>query len=200
MTLEQIKAAVAAGRTVHWSNDGYDVIRDNVGQWLIIYRPNRHCIGLTHADGVTMNGRPDEFYLAPLDHQTPFSGKQDALNRLWDWFVVQKQPPGTADTGFCAYRGPGGCRCGIGLLIPDAEYPAEGIVGAINELLDGGAEDHEKPAVAKLFERAEQDPAFLLSVQHAHDDAQGEGDDEFYPVVEQNLRKLAETHYLAIPA
>ena len=38
MTLEQIKAAVEAGKTVHWANTGYEVIKDNIGQWFIVHR------------------------------------------------------------------------------------------------------------------------------------------------------------------
>jgi hypothetical protein len=63
MTLSEIKAAVEAGRTVCWHNSGYRVIKDNLGQWLIIFIPNQHCVGLTWRDGVTLNGKPEEFYI-----------------------------------------------------------------------------------------------------------------------------------------
>lgn len=68
MTLEQIKAAVEAGKTVHWANTGYVVIKDKIGQWLIIWDHGgrqENAIGLTHKDGVTMNcNSPDEFFIA----------------------------------------------------------------------------------------------------------------------------------------
>ncbi len=64
MNLQEIKDAIAAGKRVCWSNHGYDVILDNVGQYLIKCSFNNHCIGLTHLDGVTMNGEPDEFFIA----------------------------------------------------------------------------------------------------------------------------------------
>ena len=64
MTLEQIKGAIALGLSVKWSNDGYDVIQDSLGQYLIKYRPNGHCIGLTRSDGITMNGEESQFYVA----------------------------------------------------------------------------------------------------------------------------------------
>ena len=64
MTLEEIKAAVLAGKTVHWMNTGYVVVRDSKDQWLIKFLPNDHCVGLTHRDGTTVNGRPEEFFLA----------------------------------------------------------------------------------------------------------------------------------------
>lgn len=69
MTLEEIKAAVEAGKTVHWSNDSYVVqkfiLRDGGEQWLIKCLNNQSCIGLTHADGVTMNGKEAQFYTDP---------------------------------------------------------------------------------------------------------------------------------------
>jgi hypothetical protein len=67
MTLEQIKAAVEAGQTVHWANSGYTVVKDRIGQWLIVWDlggRSEHCIGLTWLDGITMNGAPEEFFIA----------------------------------------------------------------------------------------------------------------------------------------
>lgn len=72
MTLEEIKAAVDAGKTVHWANDGYRVIKDRIGQYLIAYGEGTsyaNYIGLTWVDGVTLNGKPSEFYLG-LDKVT----------------------------------------------------------------------------------------------------------------------------------
>lgn len=66
MTLDEIKAAVERGETVHWVNHGYTVIKDSIGQWLIAYlpgTPNENYIGLTWADGVTINGREDQFFI-----------------------------------------------------------------------------------------------------------------------------------------
>lgn len=64
MTLDEIKAAVRAGKKVHWASDNYVVEVDRIGQWHIICLSNRHYIGLTWTDGVTMNGREDQFYIA----------------------------------------------------------------------------------------------------------------------------------------
>lgn len=63
MTLEEIKAAVLAGKTVHWANEGYKVLHHK-GQWDIVCTWNGHAIGLTWRDGVTVNGKPEEFYVA----------------------------------------------------------------------------------------------------------------------------------------
>ena len=70
MTLNEIKSAVDAGKTVHWVNPGYIVLHDqthNCDQWLIAWnygRQDANFIGLTWQDGVTVNGKPDEFYIA----------------------------------------------------------------------------------------------------------------------------------------
>jgi hypothetical protein len=63
MNLDQIKTAVLSGLTVHWANPRYRVIRDRLGQWLITCTGGS-TIGLTWADGVTLNGKPEEFFTA----------------------------------------------------------------------------------------------------------------------------------------
>jgi len=64
MTLEEIKAAVDAGQTVHWANTGYVVHKDRLGQYLITYLPTGSCIGLTNREGHRLNGKEAEFFLA----------------------------------------------------------------------------------------------------------------------------------------
>lgn len=63
MTLDEIVAAVDAGRAVRWANGGYHVIRGATGELLIWCEFNDNCIGLTWQDGVTLNGRPEQFYI-----------------------------------------------------------------------------------------------------------------------------------------
>jgi hypothetical protein len=62
MNLEQIKAAVDAGQTVHWANRGYCATKDSLGQYLIVHQDG-NAVGLTWQDNVTMNGKPEEFYV-----------------------------------------------------------------------------------------------------------------------------------------
>ena len=62
MKLAEIKQAVLNGERVHWSNNAYDVIYTFDNSWLIRCNLNDHCIGLTHLDGVTLNGDGDQFY------------------------------------------------------------------------------------------------------------------------------------------
>ena len=63
MNLAEIKASVEEGHTVHWASKAYRVIKDNLGQWLIKCDMNGSCIGLTWRDGVTMNGREEQFFI-----------------------------------------------------------------------------------------------------------------------------------------
>lgn len=74
MALSEIKQAVDSGETVHWASRAYRVIHDvhedkggdksrDIDQWLIICDFNGSCIGLTHRDEVTMNGREDQFFI-----------------------------------------------------------------------------------------------------------------------------------------
>ena len=62
MTLEQIKAAVKSGQRVCWAAPNYVVAcRNDV--WTIRCTSNGHCIGLTWADDVTINGKEEDFYI-----------------------------------------------------------------------------------------------------------------------------------------
>ena len=63
MKLQDIKAAVLAGKAVHWKNGAYEVIRDGVGQWFIRCCLNGSLSSLTWADGVTMSEKPEDFFL-----------------------------------------------------------------------------------------------------------------------------------------
>ena len=65
MTLQEIKVAVMAGHTVHWANTAYIVkYAPAIDEFLIHCLLNETCIGLTWRDGVTMNGREDQFFMA----------------------------------------------------------------------------------------------------------------------------------------
>ncbi len=64
MTLEDIKAAVDAGHTVHWANTDSVVHRDRLGQYLITYVPNGSCIGLTDRSGQRLKGEEAQFFIS----------------------------------------------------------------------------------------------------------------------------------------
>lgn len=63
MTLDEIKAAVESGHKVHWKHTGYEVIGSG-DDMLINCVQNDNCIGLTWTDGVTMNGKAADFFVA----------------------------------------------------------------------------------------------------------------------------------------
>lgn len=64
MNVQQIKSAVLSGKKVFLDNNLYSVIcSEKTQQWLIVCAANGHCIGLTHRDGVTLNGNPEAFFI-----------------------------------------------------------------------------------------------------------------------------------------
>jgi len=65
MTLAEIKTAVQEGKKVHWSNSLYTVEYDNYTKDYNIICTNGYCIGLTWRDGITMNGKEEDFYIEP---------------------------------------------------------------------------------------------------------------------------------------
>ena len=111
--------------------------------------------------------------------------QQDAFNKVWDWFVVQKHPPSRYD-GPCAYRGKNGNRCAIGLLIPDADYNPSCELNTIEELYGG-------PLIPDLGLPLD----FLTSLQEAHDLAYP--GDQFTGIITVALEQVAEKYNLTIP-
>ena len=63
MNLQEIKAAVNAGKTVYCCNRSYQVIKDNLDQWFIVCGFNDYCTALTEVDGKTLNGLEAEFFV-----------------------------------------------------------------------------------------------------------------------------------------
>jgi hypothetical protein len=61
MTLDEIKQAVDNGGIVYWTNRGYRVIKDNLGQYLIKHHSG-DCVGLTWRDGVTLTTDEKHFF------------------------------------------------------------------------------------------------------------------------------------------
>lgn len=67
MNIAEIKSAVDAGQSVHWTNEGYRVHRDALGQYLITYLPNGSSIGLTDRSGTKLNGDEASFFVSRPD-------------------------------------------------------------------------------------------------------------------------------------
>ena len=64
MNIAEIKAAVDAGKSVHWSNTGYRVHKDSLGQYLITFTRNDSTIGLTNRAGTKLNGQEEDFFVS----------------------------------------------------------------------------------------------------------------------------------------
>ena len=65
MTLKEIKNAIDAGKTVCWANDNYRVIKGRLGYligWDIGGRGENYT-SLVQKDGVSLNGRSEDFYI-----------------------------------------------------------------------------------------------------------------------------------------
>jgi hypothetical protein len=61
----EIRRAVDEGLTVYWTNPGYRVIPgDGCEGYFIRCMQTGHCISLTHADGLTLNGDEADFFIA----------------------------------------------------------------------------------------------------------------------------------------
>lgn len=67
MTIDEIKAAVDAGKTVHWANEGYVVHKDSIGQYLITFEPNGSTVGLTDRTSTQLNGESQLFFVSRPD-------------------------------------------------------------------------------------------------------------------------------------
>jgi hypothetical protein len=62
MNLEQIKKALKNGLKVYWENDGYEVLKDKLGRYLVVFRHNGYTVGLTDLNG-NLQGNPNKFYV-----------------------------------------------------------------------------------------------------------------------------------------
>lgn len=62
-SVDGIKGAVDKGWTVYHQSLAYQVIKDKFNQYMIKCTQNGYCIGLTWADGKTLNGKLEEFFL-----------------------------------------------------------------------------------------------------------------------------------------
>lgn len=63
MTLEEIKSAVDAGKTVHWSNERYIVVKDAYGEYYITDKHNGFTNGLVRRDTGKMVDKEEDFYV-----------------------------------------------------------------------------------------------------------------------------------------
>lgn len=63
MRLDEIKQAIDEGKRVFMENRNYEVIRKESGKYYILSHSTGFMIGLTMADGVTMNEEESRFFI-----------------------------------------------------------------------------------------------------------------------------------------
>lgn len=101
MNIAEIKAAVDAGLTVHWANEGYLVHKDDLGQYLITHQPGGSTIGLTNQRGDKLNGNEAEFFIARPDLGVTIHcsacGREDVMRDCWATWNAELQLWETAD-------------------------------------------------------------------------------------------------------
>jgi len=66
MKLNEIKEAVDKGLTVLWKQNNYRVVKWTNGYY-VVCTDNNNAIGLTHRDGITMNGNEEDFRILKED-------------------------------------------------------------------------------------------------------------------------------------
>ena len=84
MNIAEIKAAVDAGKSVRWANEGYRVNRDGLGQYLITFVRNGSTIGLTDRSGRQLNGSEADFFISEPGHDAAAARGRDAHVATWD--------------------------------------------------------------------------------------------------------------------
>ena len=84
MNIAEIKAAVDAGKSVHWANEGYRVHRDGLGQYLITFVRNGSTIGLTDRSGRRLNGAEADFFISESRRGAAAAQGRDVHVATWD--------------------------------------------------------------------------------------------------------------------
>ena len=86
MNVNEIKQAVREGKKVFWNNEAYEVVlshfRNGEEQWLIKCSLNGSCIGLTWTDGITLNGKEEDFYT--IEEETEDNREDDLWHDQWE--------------------------------------------------------------------------------------------------------------------
>ncbi len=119
-----------------------------------------------------------------------FDSLQAVFDKVWDHFVVQKQPQSMcADGQLCMYRGNGGAKCILGVCIPDELYDEE-MESKAAELLK-----HTFPREWEMvFDGISEHD--LARLQGVHDSAVPMG---FVDTMTLGLTRFADKYNLTIP-
>lgn len=119
---------------------------------------------------------------------------QQAFDKVWTWFVVEKHPASYVmelEMPVCRYRGPNGAKCAIGVLIPDEAY-RPGFEYCSAYAVAG------KPGVIKAMKGLSE--ADLNELQQCHDRAVRDVGKDIDTEIQERLREFAESRSLTIPA
>lgn len=104
--------------------------------------------------------------------------QQEIFDKVWEYAKTMERPSNIVVEGLCMYRGPGGNKCFVGILIPDEVYspdmeglPARDLIFAFREVMEsiGLSNDHV---------------LFLTDLQEVHDDASA-----MFPIGGDSFRK-----------
>ena len=60
--IAKIKNLIDNGVKVFDNNEGYECRKDRIGQYLIVFKPNGYCIGLTNQKGDKLNATKPFYY------------------------------------------------------------------------------------------------------------------------------------------
>lgn len=125
---------------------------------------------------------------------------QQAFDRIWQHFVTEKGErsvsPDENGEVTCRYRGEGGARCAVGVLIPETEYRAAFEGTSATQLL---REPNCPPTLWALAVSDSNAQQFLYDVQVAHDRHDPLRDGSWGEYIERKLRGVASDYGLTIP-
>lgn len=63
MTPSELIEAIDTGEKVYWKNESNICYKDNLGKYLLTYRPNSYTIGIFHLDNIGMNIDPSDCFM-----------------------------------------------------------------------------------------------------------------------------------------
>lgn len=114
---------------------------------------------------------------------------QEIFNKIWQHFVVEKNPRSMREN-LCVYRGFGGAKCAVGILIPDELYDPRFEKQSWGTL----CRESTLPEFRKLQEfLGEINEGFLEDMQAIHDSS------FLFETYESSMREQAERWALTIP-
>lgn len=114
--------------------------------------------------------------------------RQWMFTTIWKHFVVNKNKRGINANGYCVYRDPSGCRCILGVVMPDEVYDPSMEGWTFSAFSEANLDR------MRLFFDTDRDSTFLKALQQTHDEL-ADGED-----LESGLRYIAKEYALEIPA